>query len=67
MGKDKIRTELTREEAADKLAELAAQLRKGSVSFGGAKGEVAVPDEVELKASLDDDELEIELKWETED
>jgi amphi-Trp domain-containing protein len=67
MGKDKIRSDLTRQEAADKLAQLAEQLRNGSLSFGGDKGEVAVSDNIEFKANLHDDELEIELKWEAED
>jgi amphi-Trp domain-containing protein len=67
MGKDKIRSNLTRQEAADKLAQLAEQIRKGSVSFGGEKGEVAVADAIEFKANLHDDEIEIELKWDTED
>ena len=67
MGKDKIRSELTRQEAADKLVQLAEQLRNGKVSFEGEKGEVAVADDIEFKADLDDDELEIELKWATED
>jgi amphi-Trp domain-containing protein len=67
MAKDKIRADVTREAAADKLAQLAEHLRKGGVSLGGEKGEVAVPDDVEFKASLDDDEIEIELKWDTED
>jgi amphi-Trp domain-containing protein len=66
MGKDKIRTELTREQAADKLAEIAEQLRKGGVSLGGKKGEITVPDMIEFKAGLDDDELEIELRWESD-
>jgi amphi-Trp domain-containing protein len=66
MGKDKIRSDLTRQEVADKLAQLAEQLRNGSISFGG-KGKVAVADTIEFKANLHDDELEIELKWEAED
>jgi amphi-Trp domain-containing protein len=67
MGKDKIRSDLTRQEVADKLAQLAEQLRNGSISFGGDKGKVAVADTIEFKANLHDDELEIELKWEAED
>ena len=67
MGKDKIRSELTRQDAADKLVQLAEQLRNGKVSFEGEKGEVAVADDIEFKANLDDDEIEIELKWATED
>jgi amphi-Trp domain-containing protein len=67
MGKDKIRAELTRQEAADKLVQLAEQLRNGSVTFGGDKGDVAVADSVEFKANLDDDEIEIELKWEADE
>ncbi len=63
MAKNKIRAELTREAAADQLAQLAQQLRTGTISLGGEA--MTVPDEVKLKANLDDDELEIELKWET--
>jgi amphi-Trp domain-containing protein len=67
MGKDKSRSDLTRQEAADKLVQIAEQLRNGKVSFEGEKGEVAIADDIEFKANLDDDEIEIELKWETED
>jgi amphi-Trp domain-containing protein len=64
MGKEKIRTSLTREEAAEKLEQFAEQLRKGSVSLGEEEKQMAVADEVEFKADLDDDKLEVELKWE---
>jgi amphi-Trp domain-containing protein len=67
MGKDKSRSDLTRQEAADKFVQIAEQLRNGKVSFEGEKGEVAIADDIEFKANLDDDEIEIELKWETED
>jgi amphi-Trp domain-containing protein len=67
MGKDKIGSDLTRDEAADKLVQLAEQLRSGKVSFEGEKGEVAVADNIEFKANLDDDEIEIELKWEADE
>jgi amphi-Trp domain-containing protein len=63
MAKNKVRAELTREEAADQLAQLAQQLRAGTISLGGDP--MTVPNDVKLKANLDDDELEMELKWET--
>ena len=66
MGKDKIRTNLTRGEAADRLAQLAEQLRNGTISLGEEDEPVSVPDDVRLKADLDDDKLEVELKWEEE-
>ena len=62
MGKDKIRTNLTRAEAADRLAQLAEQLRNGTISLGEEDGPISVPDDVKLKAYLDDDKLEVELK-----
>jgi amphi-Trp domain-containing protein len=64
MAKDKIRSNITREEAADKLAQLAEQLRNGSISLGEESNQMTVADEVEFKADLDDDKLEVELKWE---
>jgi len=64
MGKDKIRTNLTRAEAADRLAQLAEQLRNGTISLGEEDEPISVPDDVRLKADLDDDRLEVELKWE---
>jgi hypothetical protein len=59
MGKDKIRTNLTRAEA-----QLAEQLRNGTISLGEEDEPISVPDDVRLKADLDDDRLEVELKWE---
>jgi amphi-Trp domain-containing protein len=64
MAKDKIRSNITREEAADKLAQLAEQLRNGSIFLGEESNQMTVADEVEFKADLDDDKLEVELKWE---
>jgi len=61
---DKIRTNLPRAEAADRLAQLAEQLRNGTISLGEEDEPISVPDEVRLKADLDDDKLEVELKWE---
>ena len=63
MGKDKIRTNITAE-AADRLAQLAEQLRNGTISLGEEDEPISVPDDVRLKADLDDDRLEVELKWE---
>jgi len=60
MGKDKIRTT----EAADRLAQLAEQLRNGTISLGEEDEPISVPHDVRLKADLDDDKLEVELKWE---
>jgi amphi-Trp domain-containing protein len=62
MAKSKIKTTLARAEAANRLAGLAQALRDGSVSLNGGP-KVAVAEQVELKADLDDDELEIELRW----
>jgi amphi-Trp domain-containing protein len=64
MGKDKIRTNLTRAEAADRLAQLAEQLRNGTISLGEEDEPISVPHDVRLKADLDDDKFEVELKWE---
>ena len=66
MGKDKIRTNLTRAVAADRLTQLAEQLRNGTISLGEEDEPISVPDDVRLKADLDDDKLEVELKWEEE-
>jgi amphi-Trp domain-containing protein len=63
MGKDKTRTNIT-VEAADRLAQLAEQLRNGTISLGEEDAPISVPDDVRLKADLDDDKLEVELKWE---
>lgn len=60
---------LRREEAADKLRELADALaRHNSVEFerNGHRITVDVPDEVELKVEVEigeENELEIELTW----
>jgi len=50
MGKDKVRTNLTRTEAADRLAQLAEQLRNGTISLGEEDEPISVPDDVRLKA-----------------
>jgi len=47
MGKDKIRTNLTRAEA-----QLAEQLRNGTISLGEEDAPISVPDDVRLKADL---------------
>lgn len=61
---------LTRGEAAERLAALAAALAGGEkveVTLGATKFAVHVPDEVrcEIEIEVDDDEveLEVELKW----
>jgi amphi-Trp domain-containing protein len=61
---------LSRDEAAKRLAALAAALADGEkveVAFGATKLEMRVPDEVrcEIEIEVDDDEveLEVELKW----
>jgi hypothetical protein len=61
MTKDSIHATLTREDAADRLAELAKQFRHGTVSLNG--NELLVSDQVEFKANLDDDELDVKLNW----
>ena len=48
MGKDKIRTT----EAADRLAQLAEQLRNGTISLGEEDEPISVPHDVRLKADL---------------
>lgn len=60
---------MTREEAAERLREVADQLsRNNSVEFARDSGRVTVrvPDEVNLKVEVelgDENELEIELTW----
>ncbi|WP_395657436.1 amphi-Trp domain-containing protein [Nocardioides sp.] len=60
---------MKREEAAERLRELADQLsRNNSVEFARDSGRVTVrvPDEVNLKVEVelgDENELEIELTW----
>jgi amphi-Trp domain-containing protein len=61
MAHDKIRMSITRAEAADRLEQIAAQLRSGSVSLGGAKVDVA--NEVEFEAEAESDKLKLEIKW----
>ena len=61
MAHDKIRMSITRAEAADRLEQIAAQLRSGSVSLGGPKVDVA--NEVEFKGETESDKLELEIKW----
>ena len=60
MAHDKIRMSITRAEAADRLEQIAAQLRIGSVSLGGPKVDVA--NEVEFKGEAEPDKLEFEMK-----
>ena len=62
MSKNKIREHITRIEAADRLASLAKQLREGAVSLGDGT-RMPVANDVELKAELKDDKLELEFKW----
>lgn len=60
---------MTREEAAERLREVADQLsRNNSVEFARDSGRVTVrvPDEVNLKVEVelgDENELEVELTW----
>jgi amphi-Trp domain-containing protein len=61
MAHDKIRMSITRAEAADRLEQIAVQLRNGSVSLGGAKVDVA--NEVEFEAEAESDKLKLEIKW----
>jgi amphi-Trp domain-containing protein len=61
MAHDKIRMSIMRAEAADRLEQIAAQLRSGSVSLGGPKVDVA--NEVEFKGEAEPDKLELEMKW----
>ena len=61
MAHDKSRMSITRAEAADRLEQIALQLRNGSVSLGGSKFDVA--NEVEFEAEAKSDKLELEIKW----
>lgn len=61
MANDKIRMSITRAEAAERLEQIALQLRNGSVSLGGPKVDVA--NEVEFKGETESDKLELEVKW----
>jgi hypothetical protein len=61
MAHDKTRMSITRAEAADRLEQIAAQLRSSSVSLGGPKVDVA--NEVEFKGEAEPDKLELEMKW----
>ena len=61
MAHNKTRMSITRAEAADRLEQIAAQLRSGSVSLGGPKVDVA--NEVEFKGEAEPDKLELEMKW----
>jgi amphi-Trp domain-containing protein len=60
---------LRREEAADRLRELADQLsRHNQVAFSreGVRYSVAVPDQVDLKVEIelgDENEIEVEISW----
>lgn len=61
MGSDKIKVNISRAEAADRLEQIARQLRSGSVSSGGKM--VAVANDVEFKSETETDKLELEVKW----
>ena len=60
--RDKIRMSITRAEAADRLEQIALQLRNGSVSLGGPKVDVAKR-RLNSKAKRKSDKLELEIKW----
>jgi hypothetical protein len=55
------REELSRDQVADRLVEIALQVREGTVVIGGR--EVAVPERVYLEIEIGDGEIEIALKW----
>ena len=57
----KVTITTTREDVADRLRQLAEQIRAGEVTLAG--GTVAVPDEVRFEVESEDGELEFELKW----
>lgn len=63
MSKQKTSATISRMEAADRLAALAAELRSGALKVDNA-GTLTVADEVEMKTKIDDDELEIKIEWE---
>jgi amphi-Trp domain-containing protein len=58
---DEDGVEMSRAELAEKLVEIAAQLKGGTVVIGGE--EVAVPEHVYLEIEVEDGELELEIKW----
>ena len=61
MSGDKVRMNVTRAEAADRLEQIALQLRNGAVSLGGPRLDVA--NDVEFKSEAKSDKLEVEIKW----
>ena len=60
MAHDKSRMSITRAEAADRLEQIALQLRNGSVSLGGSKVDVA--NEVEFEGETASDQTGSNLK-----
>jgi amphi-Trp domain-containing protein len=65
MALDRIKKRLTRVEAADQLAQLAQELRDGRISLGRKARRLPASDELEFSANLEEDRLEVELKWDT--
>ena len=65
MIKDKMKLPVTRSEAADRPTRLAGQLREGSVALNGPM--LRVPEKVDMKAELEKDKLEVEIKWHESD
>ena len=58
-GKEKMK--LARLEAVKRLHMLANELEAGTVHLGNKK--YPVPDQVRFELKVEDDELEIDLKW----
>jgi amphi-Trp domain-containing protein len=58
---DERRARLSRAEAADKLIDIATQLKAGAVTSDGET--VQVPEIVVLEVEVDDGEIEIQMRW----
>jgi hypothetical protein len=65
MATDRINKRLTRAEVVEQLAQLLQQLRDGRIALGRRTRRLPASDELEFSASLDEDRLKIELKWDT--
>ncbi len=62
MGDTREKMELTRAEAAQRLATLAEQVEQGTIVIG--EETFPVPETVRLEIKAASEELEIELEWE---
>jgi amphi-Trp domain-containing protein len=60
-SKNKTKSEMSRDGAAEQIQTLVEQVRAGTVAIGDQR--YAVPDQVQLVIEVKEDELEIEVKW----